>query len=535
VTLPAGFNLVQGLQQLTLAPGQSTTFAIALDTTAAGTFSGVVSFANNDANENPFNFTISGAVVEPTPTSAEIGVFNGVVDIVDGAGILNFGTVPFGGTSTRTVTIRNLGTGDLTLGSITLPAGFALSQGLGTTTLAPGVSTTFQIALDTSVAGTASGEVTFATNDADENPYNFTVTGTVEAAPVTAPEISVLDGATELVDGSSVVNFGSAAVGGTLSKTFTIRNTGDANLVLSQLALPNAYSMTAGPGSTNLAPGESTTITLSLNTASAGTFSGGVALVNNDANESSFNFTVTGTVTPATTPLTLFSDNFNRGNNSSLGTNWQERSGNFSINSQTLVNSTSGTSVALVNNKTAADVVLTADVNLATTANERDAGVVARHSGNGAGSQYYAGLAYRSGRYYSEIWESTNGSWTRLSQVQVASNGTASLRFEVIGTSLKLYVNGVLRNSVTDATLTSGRFGVSAVGSGARLDNFVATNPSASVTAPATSPSAGTSQSAASTQRSIAIQAAAAANAQHAQWLALVDQLMAQWFSRDND
>jgi hypothetical protein len=526
-TVPAGFILTQAPATSTVAPGASTTFIVALDTSIAGTFSGAVSFANNDADENPYNFSLSGTVAISAP---EISVLDGTTELVDGVSTLNFGSVLIGGTATKTITVRNVGTADLTVSNLVLPTAYSLVAVPPSGTIAPGDSITLTLALNTTTAGTFSGGMTLVNNDSDEGSFNFNVTGTVTTSvPVSAPEISILDGTTELVDGSSVVNFGSAAVGGTLSKTFTIRNLGDADLLLTQIVLPNAYALSAGPGVTTLAPGESTTITLSL-TATAGTFTGGVALANNDANEGTFNFTVTGTVTSApTTPLTLFSDNFNRANNSSLGANWQERSGNFSISNQSLVNSTSGTSVALVNNQTADDVVLTASVNLSSTSSTRDAGLVARHNGLASGSQYYAGLAYRSGRYYSEIWESTNGSWTRLSQVQVSSNGTASLKFEVIGSSLKLYVNGVLRNSVTDTSLTSGRFGVSAVGTGARIDNFVATDPAAPVTAPVTT----TAKSAAPVNN--AASAAAAAQAQHAQWLAAVDKLLAQWFNGDKE
>lgn len=526
ITLPTGFTLAQGPALTTLPPGQSTSFRVALDTTTVGSFSGQVSFANDDANENPFNFTISGTVTDPVVLAPEISVSNGVLDIADNTGSLDFGAVAFGGTSSKVITVRNLGNGNLQLGSISVPAGFTLTQPPGVSLLTPGLSTTFTISLDTSAAGTFSGQVSFTNSDADENPFNFTVSGTVNTAPTTAPEIEILDGTTNLVDGQSTVSFGSAQVGGTLSKTFTIRNTGTASLTLTNIVLPTAYSLTAGPGSTTIAPGASTTITLTLNTASAGTFTGAVALNNNDANEGPFNFNVTGTVTATpTTPTTFFSDNFNRSNNSSLGNGWTERSGNFSITNQGLQSSSSGTSLATVNNVSIADVILTADVNLGTGTAGRDAGLVARHSGNGDGSQYWGGIAYSGGRYYAQIWESNNGSWTRLSQTQISS-GSVTLKFEVIGTTLKLYVNGTLSVSATDSTLTTGRIGLSAIGSGMRLDNFVAQRPVAPLVAPAASPADSTAPPAVKPDRSAA---AVAGMNTSAQQLAALDQLLALW------
>lgn len=514
VSVPTGFVLTQA-PLTTVAAGGSTTFAVALNTAVAGTFGGAISFANNDADENPFNFNLSGTVTTTPPVTApEIEILDGATVLIDGASTVNFGSTTVGGTLTKTLTIRNLGTANLTLSQLVLPTRYSIVAGPSQTTIAPGGSATLTLGLNTSTVGTFSGAMSLANNDANEGPFNFNVIGIVTAqTPTTAPEISILDGTTELVDGSSTLNFSSVAVGGSSTKTLTIRNLGTANLTLSQIVLPTSYSLTAGPGITSLAPGAATTITLSLNTAAAGTFGGGVSLGNNDANEGPFNFNVTGTVTAPTTPTTQFSDNFNRQNSSSLGSNWTEKAGNYSINTQTLVNSTSSTSVAIVNSFSQSDVVLTANVDLAYTFGTRDSGLVARYSGNGIGSHYWGGLALRNGRYYAEIWEANNGNWTRLSQTQVTA-ASGALRFEVIGTSLKLYVNDVLRGSATDSTLTAGSVGVSSTGTATRVDNFTA----AAAPAPAIAPAAITNQATAnySQQQSI-------------EWLAVLDQLLAQW------
>jgi len=507
VTVPTGFVLTQA-PAVTVAAGASTTFTVGLDTAVAGTFGGSLSVANNDVDENPFNFALSGIVNLNTPVTApEIEILDGTTVLVDGSSTVNFGSVAVGGTSTKTLTIRNLGTADLTLSQLVLPTRYSIAAGPGQTTLAPGESTTLTLALNTSTVGTFSGAMSLANNDANEGPFNFNVTGTVTAqTPTTAPEIEVRDGTTILVDGSSTLNFGSVAVGGTSSKTLTIRNVGTGNLNLSQIVLPNAYSLTAGPGSTIVAPGASTTITLSLNTAAAGTFTGALSLANNDANEGPFNLTLTGTVTATpTTPTAIFSDTFNRANGSYLGSTWTERAGNYSISNQGLVSSTSGASVATVNNVTAADVILSADVNIGTGTATRDTGLVARHSGSGVGSQYWAGIRYSNGQYSAEIWKAVNSSWTRLSTTAVTS-GTAAIRFEVIGSSLGLFVNGTLATSAADTSLTSGRIGVSSTNSNTRLDNFVAARPVAPLVAAAQAP----------------------ANVSTT-WLAALDQLLAQW------
>jgi hypothetical protein len=115
----------------------------------------------------------------------EITVLGNGVSIADGdatpsaADGTDFGSVAQGGTPiSRTFTVRNDGTAALTLGAVTVPAGFTLTEGLSSS-LTPGASDTFTVRLDTTTAGTKAGDISFTTNDSDENPFNFRITGTV--------------------------------------------------------------------------------------------------------------------------------------------------------------------------------------------------------------------------------------------------------------------------------------------------------------------------------------------------------------------
>jgi hypothetical protein len=60
ISLPAGFSLAAGFGQATLAPGQSTTFAIRLDAAAVGAFGGAASFATNDPAHANFTLALTG-------------------------------------------------------------------------------------------------------------------------------------------------------------------------------------------------------------------------------------------------------------------------------------------------------------------------------------------------------------------------------------------------------------------------------------------------------------------------------------------
>jgi hypothetical protein len=71
----------------------------------------------------------------------------------------------------------------LTLGAVTLPTGFTLTSPPAASVAANGGMTTFTVRLDTSIVGTKTGDVSFSTNDSDENPFNFRITGTVATGP----------------------------------------------------------------------------------------------------------------------------------------------------------------------------------------------------------------------------------------------------------------------------------------------------------------------------------------------------------------
>ena len=91
----------------------------------------------------------------------------------------DFGTLVGGGAVvTRTFTVRNTGTADLTLGTLSLPSGYSITEPLSGM-IAAGSSDTFTVRLNTTTAGTFYGNISFSTNDSDENPFNFRITGTV--------------------------------------------------------------------------------------------------------------------------------------------------------------------------------------------------------------------------------------------------------------------------------------------------------------------------------------------------------------------
>ncbi|MGF1988059.1 MAG: choice-of-anchor D domain-containing protein [Nostoc sp. ZfuVER08] len=235
-------------------------------------------------------------IKSPTP---EIQVLNGIVDIADGTTTaISFGDAIVGNTLTKTFTIKNTGTAALDLSNLKLPNGFSL-VGTLPTSVAANASTNITVALNTTTPGTYGGTLILSNNDIDEGTFDFAISGTVK--PVPTPEIQVLNGTVDIADGMTTIDFGNTTVGNTLTETFTIQNIGTAALNLSNLELPDGFSL-VGTLPTSVAANASTTITVALNTNTPGTYSGSLSLSNNDSNESPFDFAITGIIKPAPTP-----------------------------------------------------------------------------------------------------------------------------------------------------------------------------------------------------------------------------------------
>ncbi len=107
---------------------------------------------------------------------------DGATDVPSGGSVL-LGSTLTGAPLTYTFTVRNLGSQTLTLGTVTLPTGYSLAAGFGSTSLASGASTTFAVRLDAAAAGAYSGAVSVATNDPTANPFAFVLRGAVTAVP----------------------------------------------------------------------------------------------------------------------------------------------------------------------------------------------------------------------------------------------------------------------------------------------------------------------------------------------------------------
>jgi len=125
---------------------------------------------------------------------------------------------------------------------------------------------------------------------------------------VGARELSVLSPSGESAAGGSV-SVGSLFVDDRRDTVFRIRNQGTEPLTLSGVSLVGAgFSIAAGPAATVLGLGEATTFVVRFSPVAAGSASGTVTIVSNDADEGTFSFTVQGVGTSISVSGVAFED-----------------------------------------------------------------------------------------------------------------------------------------------------------------------------------------------------------------------------------
>lgn len=181
VVVTPGLNItsasVTAQPATSVATAGSTTFTVTYTVTAASAFDFTISIANNDANENPYNWTVSG-----TGTAApEMNVARGATSVADGSTDA-LGSAAVSQATTVTYTITNAGSANLTITTPVTISGqtnctVSVTTQPGTSVAAAG-TTTLVLSVTPTAAGAFSFNVSITNNDANENPYNWTVSGT---------------------------------------------------------------------------------------------------------------------------------------------------------------------------------------------------------------------------------------------------------------------------------------------------------------------------------------------------------------------
>lgn len=213
-------------------PAQSVKIEVGIFDPAKPTNSGTRWLALAITNTNTSDGWYNIVTVPPGASAPEINVTGNGVTIADGdttpstSDHTDFGSVDVtSGAVTRTFTIQNTGNATLNLtGSprvqLTGSSDFSVTA-QPAATVAAGASTTFQAQFNPSATGLRTATVSITNNDANENPYNFSIQGTGVSGSLPSPWLSQdigavgAPGSASFSGGTFTVNGSGAEIWGT--------------------------------------------------------------------------------------------------------------------------------------------------------------------------------------------------------------------------------------------------------------------------------------------------------------------------------
>ena len=224
----------------TIAPGEEILLTVTYSPDGQGTDEGGLHVFSDDADEPEVIVTFSGEAVPP-----DIDVTPLTVD---------FGRVPLHTTARRTVEIRNIGNGELSVTGASLQGGtvFAVDQWPGASTLASLESIVVDLSFTPTDLGIAGDTMIVSSNDPDEAEVWVLLSG----EGIAPPEITVAP---------MELDFGSVAQGQRSTKSFTITNTGAQTLNITGWRFSvnaGVFGSLTSPWPTQLDPGQSAEITM---------------------------------------------------------------------------------------------------------------------------------------------------------------------------------------------------------------------------------------------------------------------------------
>lgn len=250
-----------------LAPQESTSFYVIFSPQSEGNFSASYRISSNDPDENPYDFTVNCQATSAGLPAIEIEV-------------PSCGQTPTYSSTTVEIIIRNIGTADLIIFSITEVFDpnnfFSLDlQGLSET-IPPSGSTKFKIIFSPDNTGTFIGTFRISSND----PQNSTLDFDISCVAISSTEPDIEVNPTEIYWNNIKPNE-------TSTQIITIRNKStnpDGFLNISSVALSgdSVYNLDTSELKLNIKPGEQTTFKVNLLSQQTGIFKGTVSVNSND-------------------------------------------------------------------------------------------------------------------------------------------------------------------------------------------------------------------------------------------------------------
>lgn len=320
------FIITQQPASNTIPAAGTATFQVTFNPTTTGIRTAIVSISNDDSDENPYTFAVQG--LGTSTLDEEIEVLGNDLVILNGdntpsaSDFTDLGTAEISGVPTTAVfVIRNIGYAVLSLTGPppyvsfggTHASEFSITSSPSNSVAIDSATTSFEVTFTPAGLGTRQATLSIQNDDADENPYTFTVQGSGIYDPASQSEIEVRGNFIPILDGDSSpdtgdgTDFGSIEVVGgfTADQVFVIHNLGIDDLVLGSFPMititgthANDFTITSEPASP-VAPSSSVTMTIEFDPAGTGTRSATINIGNSDQDENPFTFDIQGTGTTA--------------------------------------------------------------------------------------------------------------------------------------------------------------------------------------------------------------------------------------------
>jgi ELWxxDGT repeat protein len=312
--------------QDTANPGATLTYAIVTNPTS-GVLSGTganrtYTPTTNYSGPDSFTFTVANGTIISAPATVgltvlqppgEIAVEQPVgTGLTDGVSTVNYGSIPIISGTVRTFTVRNVGATNIVVSSITKDGANSADITLGTisaSTIAPGSTATFDVTFAPAALGARSAAIHVLSNDLDESSFDIALEATGSAA---FPEIAIEQPAGTLrPDGAAIIDFGVAMLNTPVTQTFTIKNSGGADLSISGVTIDGtgASQFSAGVlSSTLIAPLGSATLAVTFTPTTPGAKLAALHVLSNDSDEASYDIELHGIGTIVTGPVSLMRD-----------------------------------------------------------------------------------------------------------------------------------------------------------------------------------------------------------------------------------
>lgn len=252
----------------------------------------------DEPSYGPVQTILAGSPASP-PTS-EISVESPIGQVLtDNVGSVDLGAHRVGLPHKQAVVVRNMSSAEVLSGVSASISGahagdFVITTPLAGSSVGYGGSDALLITFTPSGAGERTATLTITSNDADETSFEVPLTG----EGLVEPEIAVEAPAAVSLESGNSYSFGSSVIGSDTARTFTIRNTGNADLSGLDVILGGAqaadFAVTTAPDASVAAAG-STTFVVTFTPSAGGLRSAQLEISSNDSDENPFFIQLSGT------------------------------------------------------------------------------------------------------------------------------------------------------------------------------------------------------------------------------------------------